>query len=105
MSFEIKQKDVDKWTNQWQPQYWQPHEITARLMEEVGELAREINYRWGPKKKKPTEDKADIADEIADIFFTLICLANSQGINLEEAWSKMMQKYSERDKERFEKKE
>ncbi len=104
MSLDDIQKDVHGWTSQWVPQYWQPHEINARLMEEVGELAREINHRWGPKKKKSTEDKRELGDEIVDVMFTLTCLANSQGISLQEYWNRMMEKYSVRDKDRYEKK-
>jgi len=101
MGLEELQKDVDQWTSQFTPQYWAPHEILARLMEETGELAREINNLYGPKKKKASEDTRELGDEIADILFTLGCLANSKGINLEEAWKRMMNKYSTRDKDRF----
>ena len=76
-------------------------DIYLRLGEEVGELAREINHRFGPKPKKPAEQTIELGDEIADIFFTLICLANSQRIDLDEAWERMMEKYSNRDKDRF----
>lgn len=48
------QKQVDQWTSQFKVPYWKPHEITVRLMEEVGELAREVNHRFGPKTKKST---------------------------------------------------
>ena len=99
------QKDVDDWTSQWVPQYWMPHEIMARLMEEVGELAREVNHLYGPKKKKSTEDIKELGDEIGDILFTLCCLANSKGVDLEESWKNIMNKYSTRDVDRFEKKE
>ncbi|PIY78647.1 MAG: nucleotide pyrophosphohydrolase, partial [Parcubacteria group bacterium CG_4_10_14_0_8_um_filter_35_7] len=66
---EIKkyQDEVDKWTSQFTPQYWSPHEILARVTEEVGELAREVNARFGPKKKKPSEETKELGDEIADI--------------------------------------
>jgi len=97
------QKDVHDWTSQFKVQYWQPHEILARLTEETGELAREINHRWGPKTKKLTESKEELAEEIADIFFTLCCLANSQNIDLDKAWQAMMKKYEQRDNKRFEK--
>jgi NTP pyrophosphatase (non-canonical NTP hydrolase) len=104
MTLKNIQKDVHVWTSQFKTQYWQPHEILAHLTEEVGELAREINHRWGSKPKKPTESKAELAEEITDIFFTLCCLANSQDIDLDNTWQKMMQKYEKRDNERFEKK-
>ncbi len=99
------QKQVDDWVQRYTNSYWQPLEILARLTEEIGELARELNHLYGSKKKKPTEDKRELNLEIADVFFTLICLANSQGINLDEAWNQMMQKYNNRDKDRYERKE
>ena len=104
MSLKEIQKQVDEWTSQYTPQYWQPHEILARLMEETGELAREINHMYGTKKKKPTEETGEMAGEIADIIFTLCCLANSQNIDLDQAWQEMMKKYTERDSRRFDKK-
>jgi NTP pyrophosphatase (non-canonical NTP hydrolase) len=103
MSFSSAQHDVDRWTAQFEPQYWPPHEILARLTEEVGELAREINHRFGPKRKKTTERERALDDEIADVFFTLICLANSQSIDLDEAWVRTMEKAQIRDDDRFEK--
>jgi NTP pyrophosphatase (non-canonical NTP hydrolase) len=104
MSLKDLQADVDKWTSQFTPQYWAPHEILARLIEETGELAREINHLYGPKKKKISEETRELADEISDIFFTLGCLANSKGIDLDDAWKRMIEKYTLRDNERFSKK-
>ena len=103
MSLKDIQKQVDDWTSQFEPQYWQPHEILGRLIEETGELAREINHIYGPKPKKTTEPAKELSDEISDILFTLVCLANSQGVDLEESFQNMMQKYSRRDSDRFEK--
>lgn len=105
MDLNIIQQQVEEWASQYKVKYWQPLEIMARLTEETGELAREVNHLWGPKKKKPTEETQELADEMADIIFTLACLANSQGINLDEAWQKMMDKLNQRDGDRFEKKE
>lgn len=105
MSFKNIQEDVGKWTSQFEPQYWEPHQILARLMEEAGELAREINYRFGPKPKKPTEETRSIGEEIYDIIFTLCCLANSQRIDLDEAWQYIINKYSNRDYDRYERKQ
>lgn len=104
MTLKNLQDEVDKWTSQFKLQYWQPHEILARLMEETGELAREINHLHGPKKKKDSEDNRKLEDEIADIIFTLCCLANSKGINLDEAWQMVMDKCYNRDNNRYEKK-
>jgi NTP pyrophosphatase (non-canonical NTP hydrolase) len=103
MLLRLIQKQVDEWTSQFRVQYWQPHEILARLMEEVGELAREINNLHGPKKKKASEETKELADEMGDIIFTLCCLANSKGINLDEAFQGVMDKCYGRDKDRYEK--
>ena len=104
MALKDIQKQVDEWTNQFDPQYWKPHEILARLVEEIGELAREINHLYGPKKKKSTEDKRELSEEVADIIFTLCCLANSQKIDLDEAFLRMMEKCQSRDANRYTKK-
>ena len=98
------QKQVDEWAQQFKIPYWTPHEILARLTEETGELAREINHIYGPKKKKSTEELKDMENEIADIIFTLCCLANSKNINLDEAFKRVMDKCYGRDKDRYEKK-
>jgi len=98
------QKQVNNWVNQYKIGYFKPLEILARLTEEVGELAREINHRFGPKKKKPTEETKEIGDEMADIIFTLACLANSLGIDLDKHFQNVMDKCYGRDKDRYEKK-
>ncbi|MFH1602117.1 MAG: nucleotide pyrophosphohydrolase [Candidatus Shapirobacteria bacterium] len=98
------QREVDEWTSQFDPQYWPPHEMMTRLMEETGELAREINHRFGNKKKKVGEKDRQLGDEMADIIFTLACLANSQGISLAEYMQRVMDKCRARDNDRFGKK-
>lgn len=104
MTLKDMQKQVDDWTGQFKIQYWQPHEILARLIEETGELAREINHLYGPKKKKPVEQTKELGDEMGDILFTLSCLANSKGIDLDEAFSRVMDKQYGRDNNRYERK-
>ena len=99
------QNDVNEWVNQFKVSYFKPLEIMTALIEEVGELAREVNNRFGPRTKKSPQDTADISDELADILFNLTCMANSNNINLEEAWKKKMDKQNGRDKNRFERKE
>ncbi|MFA5926644.1 MAG: nucleotide pyrophosphohydrolase [Patescibacteria group bacterium] len=98
------QEEVDKWAGQFKTPYWQPLEILARLSEENGELAREINHRFGPKKKKPSEDIGEVSDEIGDMIFTLICLANSLKIDLDESMTGVMNKCWGRDNDRYERK-
>ncbi len=98
------QKEVDAWVQQYKLGYFKPLEIIARLAEETGELAREINHRYGPKKKKSTEDAGDVEDEIGDLIFTLACLANSLNLDMDRGFQKAIDKYRDRDKDRWEKK-
>jgi len=98
------QKQVDEWVNQYKIGYFKPLEILARITEEVGELARELNHRFGPKKKKFSEENREIEDEISDIIFALVCLANSLNIDLDKAFKKTMDKCYGRDKDRYERK-
>lgn len=98
------QKQVDEWIKQYKIGYWKPLEIMARLTEEMGELAREINHRFGPKKKKDGEEKKELEDEVADIVFTLSCLANSLDLDVDEGFKRAMDKCYGRDKDRWEKK-
>ncbi|PIT90205.1 MAG: nucleotide pyrophosphohydrolase [Candidatus Komeilibacteria bacterium CG10_big_fil_rev_8_21_14_0_10_41_13] len=99
------QKQVDDWTGQYRPQYWPPHENLARLAEEVGELAREINHLYGQKKKKASEPEGDLGQEIVDVLFTLICLANSHDLDLDKEWQKLVaEKLNLRDKDRYDRK-
>ena len=72
-----------------------------RQTEEVGELAREINHHHGEKPKKATEADGAIADELADVLFVVITLANSLDIDLSEAFVKVMEKYNMRDAGRW----
>jgi len=84
--------------------YFHPLTNIARLAEEVGELAREINHRYGEKTKKPEEPDGNMAMELADILFVVICIANREGIDLDDAFDKMMVKIEERDDGRWTKK-
>ena len=104
MSLKKVQKEVDEWMGQWKEGYWKPHEMLANLMEETGELAREINHKFGPKKKKGGENNDRVSEEIADILFSIICIANSQKIDIDESFKKMMNKLYGRDASRWEKK-
>jgi len=98
------QKQVDDWVKQYKVGYFKPHEILAQLMEEIGELAREINHLYGPKKKKAMEKAKEMSNEIADIIFALVCLANLKKIDLDKAFKKIMKKRYQRDKNRWERK-
>ena len=103
MSLKDAQNDVDKWTGQFTPQYWPPLEMQARLTEEIGEVARELNHIYGTKKKKSSEDIKSLGQELSDVIFTICCIANSHKINLQEEWDGMIQeKQYGRDNQRYE---
>ena len=102
MPLKKEQYDVHKWASQFSPPYWPIHEQLARLSEEVGELAREINHIHGTKKKKPEERESSIGDELIDVIFTVCCIANTSDIDLEELWTKAMEKkHYGRDNQRY----
>src|ERR1051325_2491974 len=100
MSLRDAQRRVDAWIEQYEEGYFHPLTNMARLAEEVGELAREGNHRFGQKTKKKEEGDGDPAMEMADIVFVLICMANREGIDLQEAFDRMMAKVESRDKDR-----
>src|SRR5207237_5707818 len=81
---------------EWQSHYWAPLSSLARLTEEVGELAREINARYGEKPKKASEGEGDIATEMGDILFILASLANSIGVDLDTVFEQVMAQYHNR---------
>ncbi|AIM15425.1 nucleotide pyrophosphohydrolase [Neobacillus sedimentimangrovi] len=95
------QKEVDEYISQFKEGYFSPLAMLARLTEELGELAREINHYYGEKPKKSTETEKAIEEELGDLLFVLICLANSLQIDLEEAHDLVMNKFRTRDKNRW----
>jgi NTP pyrophosphatase (non-canonical NTP hydrolase) len=104
MSFRDAQHSVDRWVGQFEEGYFAPLVNVARLAEEVGELAREVNHQFGPKRKKADEPPGSLSMELADILFVVICIANSQGIDLDDAFEQMMAKVTSRDAGRWTKK-
>ena len=104
MSLRDAQQRVDAWISQFEEGYFHPLTNLARLAEEVGELAREVNHRFGQKTKKVGEAQGDLGMEMADILFVLICMANRDGIDLQEAFDRMMAKVEARDEKRWTKK-
>ncbi|MDO8628313.1 MAG: MazG nucleotide pyrophosphohydrolase domain-containing protein [Nanoarchaeota archaeon] len=102
-TFDELQKMVDEYCSVRQPRYFGPLSIHARLTEEVGEFAREVNDRHGDKKKRSDELKGSDLVEAADILFTLTCYLNSQNLTWEEGIRLMMEKYKFRDADRFKK--
>ncbi|HUL02689.1 MAG TPA: nucleotide pyrophosphohydrolase, partial [Gemmatimonadales bacterium] len=105
VAFREAQQTVEQWIGQYKEGYFSPLSNLARLTEEVGELAREINHRFGQKPKRVDEGTGSLALELADVLFVVICLANSQGIDLDDAFAAMMRKVSVRDADRWTKKE
>jgi NTP pyrophosphatase (non-canonical NTP hydrolase) len=95
------QRRVDAWIGQFEEGYWPPLANLARLVEEVGELARLMNHRFGPKKKKAAEAEQDLAEELADVLFVILVLANEQGIDLDVALERVLEKYRTRDADRW----
>ena len=101
MDLNEAQARVDAWISQFEEGYWPPMHNLARLMEEVGELARELNHRYGSKLKRLDEPKQDLALELADVLFALLVIANEQDIDMSQALSRVLEKYRDRDGQRF----
>lgn len=99
------QQEVDNYIQQFKTGYFSPLGQLARLTEEVGELAREVNHHYGEKQKKPSEGTKELNEELGDTLFVIISLANSLDIDLTEAFDLTMKKFTERDANRFERKE
>ena len=99
------QQKVDDWISQFEEGYWPPLAILARLVEEVGELARLVNHRFGAKPKKDGEADQDMAEELADVLFVLLCMANEQGIDMDAALEGVLEKYRVRDGDRWTRKD
>jgi NTP pyrophosphatase (non-canonical NTP hydrolase) len=98
---EMQQEVESLIKDEWHSHYWTPLSSLARLTEEVGELAREINHRYGEKPKKAGEQEGAVVGEMGDILFILASLANSLDIDLDEAFSEVMAKYRRRDTQRW----
>jgi NTP pyrophosphatase (non-canonical NTP hydrolase) len=101
MPLDQLQKDVDDWIRDYTPGYFKPLMMLARLTEELGELSRAVSHLHGEKKPKPGEDPGDVAEELADLLFVLVCMANAEGVRLEDAWKGLLRKLYERDAERW----
>lgn len=95
------QQEVDRYISQYKEGYFSPLSLMARLAEEVGELAREVNHRYGEKPKKPDEAEQNMSTEMGDILFVLVCFANSLNINLEKSFTDVMHKFRTRDADRW----
>ena len=105
MDLKQAQASVHAWISQFEEGYWPPMHNLARLVEEVGELARELNHLYGSKPKRPDEPPQDLAMELADVLFVLLVIANEQEIDLDEALIRVLEKYRLRDGDRWARKE
>ena len=100
MTIKEAQLEVDKWIKTYGVRYFNELTNMAILTEEVGEVARIIARTYGEQSFKKTDHENNLADEMADVFWVLICLANQTGINLEEAFQKNIDKKTKRDAKR-----
>ena len=100
MEIKQAQKIVDDWINEYGVRYFDEMTNTAMLMEEVGEVARIMARRYGEQSEKESDKNKDLGEEMADVMFVLICLANQTGIDLEEAMLKNLEKKTKRDSTR-----
>jgi len=102
MSLDLKtlQQEVDDWIKN-NGGYWHPLSILAQSQEELGELAREINSRYGGRVRKSPDEVYDIGEEICDVIFALVCMANYHNIDLQEYWTQTIGARCERDKNRY----
>jgi NTP pyrophosphatase (non-canonical NTP hydrolase) len=100
MTLTQAQQIIDQWIKTTGIRYFNELTNTAILMEEVGEVARIMARRYGEQSEKESDKNADLADEMADVLFVLICLANQTGIDLEKALVKNLEKKTLRDSER-----
>src|SRR5690606_36500608 len=100
MTIKEAQEVVDKWINSTGVRYFNELTNTAMLMEEVGEVARIMARQYGEQSLKKSDKAVNLADEMADVLFVLICLANQTGIDLTDALQKNLEKKSIRDADR-----
>ena len=100
MTISNAQQQVDAWIKTVGVRYFSELTNMAMLTEEVGEVARIIARRYGEQSEKESDKNKDLGDEMADVLFVLICLANQTGINLEEALKQNLLKKTERDADR-----
>ncbi|MBO5719307.1 MAG: nucleotide pyrophosphohydrolase [Bacteroidales bacterium] len=100
MTLEAIQKEVDKWIKEFGVRYFNELTNMVLLSEEVGELARIVARKYGEQSFKKGEEKDNLADEMADILWVLVCLANQTGVNLTEAFEANLAKKTQRDNKR-----
>lgn len=100
MNLSQAQKSVDDWIQEHGVRYFDELTNMAQLTEEVGEVARIIARRYGEQSEKPTDQEKDLGEELADVIFVVLCLANQTGIDLQAAFDKKLEFKAKRDRQR-----
>lgn len=100
MNLQNAQQVVDDWIKAYGVRYFNELTNMAQLTEEVGEVARIIARRYGEQSEKESDKEKDLGEELADVVFVVLCLANQTGIDLQQAFDRRMEKKSDRDKDR-----
>ena len=100
MNIKNAQLEVDNWIKEYGVRYFNELTNMAQLTEEVGEVARIIARRYGEQSEKESDKDKDLGEELADVVFVVLCLANQTGIDLQEAFDKKMIKKTKRDHQR-----
>lgn len=100
LTLDEAQQQVDRWIREHGVRYFSELTNLAQLVEEVGELARVVSRRFGEQSPKPSDEGLDLADELADVLFVLVCLANQTGVDLSRAFHRNLAKKTARDRDR-----
>jgi NTP pyrophosphatase (non-canonical NTP hydrolase) len=100
MNIKNAQKEVDNWIKEHGVRYFNELTNMAQLTEEVGEVARIIARRYGEQSEKESDKDKDLGEELSDVMFVVLCLANQTGIDLQDAFDKKMDKKAKRDHNR-----
>jgi|TARA_B110000967_G_C18610090_1_gene423543 NTP pyrophosphatase (non-canonical NTP hydrolase) len=100
MNIKDAQKTVDHWIQEHGVRYFNELTNMAQLTEEVGEVARIVARRYGEQSEKESDKNKDLGEELADVVFVVLCLANQTGINLQEAFDKKLELKTKRDHDR-----
>ena len=100
MNIQNAQQDVDRWIKTHGVRYFNELTNMAQLTEEVGEVARIIARRYGEQSEKPSDQEKDLGEELADVLFVVLCLANQTGIDLQQAFDRRMDNKTKRDHDR-----